>query len=67
MELIRITEDVLINPERISVVEMRTRRDKKELVVHVDNRTYHVTIPPEELLRQIKAAGIDAYDQFFRG
>lgn len=66
MELIPISQDVLVNPQRISVVEMR--RDVEgnpSIVVVIDGRTYNLNRPPQEFLTQLNKCGVDLSKQFF--
>ena len=65
MNLIAISENVLVNPYNINAVE-RKRRDGKEVVsVFVGNRSYELKVPVEEFLSKLKAE--DEYKQHWAG
>ena len=66
MELIKVSEDVLVNPLRISVVQMRRTKNKSIVEVIVDGRTFTVD-SPDGLLADMKRAGVNLSDQFFAG
>ena len=59
-----ITEDLMVNSDMISAIEIRSVRDKRILVVHVGNKTHTATVSPEELLAKLKTLGIG--DQYVR-
>ena len=65
MQLIPISEDVLVNVEKISVVEIRKRKNGKSLSVTVEGKTFEVQVDPGSLLVELKRAGVDMTKQFF--
>lgn len=65
MQLIPISEDVLVNVEKISVVEIRKKKSGNAIAVVVDGRTFEVTVDAGLLLSELKRAGIDMTKQFF--
>lgn len=67
MELIPISTNILINPERISAIETRTLRGKKQHTAVVDNRNYVIEIPIKEFLQSISSVGAKAYEGHFAG
>ena len=67
MELISISEDVLVNPQRISVVEVVKKKSGTSLRVTVDDRTFTVDKPVKELFAEMNKAGVDLSEQFFAG
>ena len=68
MELIKISNTVLVNPAHISSVEFRKNKRGNELVVLLsNNRTLPVSISLTELRDQFRKSGVDAHDQFFGG
>jgi len=65
MQLIPISDDVLVNVDKISVVEIRKRKTGQALSVTVEGKTFEVTVDPGALLIELKRAGIDMTKQFF--
>ena len=63
MEFIAISDEVLVNPEMISIIEKR----KNGLVVHVDGKQYVVDKDIGELLSKLIQHGLADVKQFFRG
>ena len=66
MVLLAIQDNVLINPEEISVVEMNT--DKKGSVtmnVTVEGRTFTVLKPADEFFQALNSYGVDLTKQYF--
>jgi hypothetical protein len=65
MQLIPISEDILINPDKISVVEVKKRKAGTIVAVIVDGRTYEATVNTGTLLAELRRAGVDLSNQFF--
>lgn len=61
MELIKISEKVLINPARISSVEVKANR----IIVRVENKDHTVT-DPATFFAELVDHGINFNDQFFK-
>lgn len=64
--LITIQENVLVNSDMISAVEVRKAGNKNILVVHVGNKTFSATVSPQELLNKLRSLGADSQEQFVR-
>lgn len=58
MNLIRISENTLVNPECISLVEFQVVQGKKQLVVTIDGKQKIADIAPMELLQEFTKAGV---------
>jgi hypothetical protein len=66
MQLIAISEDVLINPDKISTIQItRSKAGKSKVTIVVDDRTFEVSVAPKELLLELKRTGVDLTEQFF--
>ena len=67
MELIQLSEDVLVNPHRISSVEITRSKSGTRLKVVIDGRTFNVERPVKELFAEMNKAGVNLSEQFFTG
>ncbi len=65
MQLIPISEDVLINPDKISTVEIRRKKGNNTISVTIEGRTHEVSVNPGMLLAELKRVGVDMSKQFF--
>jgi hypothetical protein len=65
MQLIPISDDILINPDKISTVEIRKRKGSTSIAIVVEGRTHEVTVNPGMLLAELKRVGVDMSKQFF--
>ena len=65
MKLVKVSKDVLINPEKISAVEMRTNEGVRNFKVIAEGYTYLVEVDPQEFLAELLASGVEAHQQFF--
>ncbi len=65
MQLIRVSDKVLINPDMVSSVEIRGTPENPRLVVKVDNKD-HVVANAKQFLDELIDHGINLNDQFFR-
>jgi len=66
MELLAIQNDVLVNPQRISVIEKKMDMNGSVVLsVIVDGRTYEVRRPINEFMQALNQAGVDLTKQFF--
>jgi hypothetical protein len=66
MQLIAVQEDILVNPDKISVVERKVSKNNAvRLSVMVEGRTYEVTQPHQEFITSLNRAGVDLTKQFF--
>lgn len=61
MKLIKISNEILVNPDKISKVEIRG----KKILVTVDGETHQVEIPQAQLLIELKNSGVNLNQQFF--
>jgi len=67
MELIKLTDNVYVNPGNIDSVQLRRVKGKTSLVVTVNGKVFYSTMDPSMFMTQIKNAGITPYEQFFSG
>ena len=67
MKFINISDSILINPEKISVIQVVKDKDKSVLSVVVEGKTYTVTKMANELITELHRAGVDLTKQFFAG
>ena len=68
MDLIKISDTVLINPDKISAVEIKSIGGKlKSLTIIVEGKSYISEVAPENLLHDLIRAGVNLHDQFFAG
>lgn len=67
MELIPISSNTLINPERISAIETRTQRGNKQHIAVVDSRNYVIEVPLKDFLQSISSVGAKAFEGHFAG
>ena len=67
MKLIAISEDVLINPDKISVMQIVKKKNRQVLTVDVEGRTLTVERMAAELIKELNNSGVDLSDQFFAG
>lgn len=68
MTFIAIAPNVLINPDKISVIEKREVMGQIKVVVTMDNGQQHiVSYDFGDLYAKLIGAGVTANDQFFAG
>ena len=67
MELVAISENVMINPEKIDSLELRKLKKNEQLILTINGKAHFVKVDVGELLNKLKIIGIDASDQFFAG
>ena len=65
MELIAITDNVLINPEQIEAVELRKVKGEKTFVIVVGGKSYIPTVDNAVLLKSLILGGMKLNEQFF--
>ena len=66
MQLIAIQDDVLVNPDKISVIERKVGRNNSiTLRVTVDGNTYDITRTTNEFFSALSKAGVNLSKQFF--
>lgn len=66
MQLVPIQDDLLIDIDKISVIERRVSKSGNiTLKVTVEGHTFEVTRSPQELLNALNFAGVDLTKQFF--
>lgn len=64
MEFIAISDDVLVNPDKISVIEKR----KGRIVIHIEGQQYIVEKNMAEVVKQLIKNGMkESVEQFFAG
>jgi hypothetical protein len=65
MKFIKISDTVIINPNMISAVEIRTTPKGRSLIIYADGKTFNCTIPYDEIMPILTA--LDETKQFFAG
>ena len=54
MELIAISDKVIINPDKISSIEFKNTDNSTSITMTVDGRTFDVSVNVVELLKSLK-------------
>lgn len=67
MQLVKIDDNVLVNPDMIECIEFKRIDGKKVLVVMINGRQYIASVKVPDLLSDLIKAGMTANDQFFTG
>lgn len=67
MQLVKIDDNVLVNPDMIECIEFKRIDGKKVLVVMINGRQYIASVKVPDLLSDLIKAGMTANDQFFAG
>jgi hypothetical protein len=60
MKLIKLRENVLVNPDKISVIEFMEIQGERNLVVTVDSQQYVATVEPKELMQDLVSSGMES-------
>ena len=66
MQLIPVSENILVNPDAITSVQKRVVGKKVTLTINVGGKTITMTVPFEQFHKDLLNAGVDTGDQFFR-
>ncbi len=67
MQLVKLTENILVNPEDISIVEFVVMGGTKYFMVTVNDRQIVATVNPSELLQDLIKVGVEPHAQFWAG
>jgi hypothetical protein len=59
MRLIKLTEEIMVNPDFISIVEIRKSGKVQTLAVTVENRQIVATVDPMELMTELMKSGLE--------
>jgi len=65
--LIALSDNVLVNSEAITAVEIREVKDKKHLIVYVGNKMFTANVSPQELLAKLNSLGVNSHEGHFAG
>jgi len=65
--LVQITENMLVNSDSIDIVEIKTVKGRRMLVVHIGNKVFTATVQIEKLLSDLRSMGVDSNQGFFAG
>lgn len=66
MKLIAIQKDILINPESIVAIERIESFGNVRLRVYlIDGRSYEITVPTTDFIKEVSECGVDLGKQFF--
>ena len=66
MQLIPVSENILVNPDAITSVQKRVVGNKVTITVNVGGKTITLAVPYEQFHKDLLNSGIDTGDQFFR-
>jgi len=64
MELIAISDDTMVNPDKVSIVEIVRKKGSAEVRITVEGKNLIVE-KPKEFLRLMLKSGVDLNQQFF--
>lgn len=67
MKLIVISENVLINPQKITSVEQKNIKGKIDTLVIVEGRQYVLEVELGEFIKQLMEAGVEPPSQYWAG
>lgn len=67
MQLIKITDNILVNPEEISIIEFVVIDGNRHFVITVSDRQIVSNISANELLQSLIKVGIEPHSQFWAG
>jgi len=67
MKLIKISNNVAVNPESIDAIEVGKGQSKKTTIIQVGTKTYTTEMGVKELLTSIELASTSKWDGFFGG
>lgn len=59
MRLIKLTEEIMVNPDFISIVEIRKSGKTQTLAVTVENRQIVATVEPMALMTELMKSGLE--------
>ena len=66
MNLIKISGNTLVNPEKISMIEFQDFNGVRQLVVTIEGQQKVATISAIELLSEFTKAGVTTDDKLFQ-
>jgi len=64
MELIAISEDTLVNPDKVSIVEIVRKKDTAVVRITIEGKSLNVD-KPQEFLKAMLKSGVNLNQQFF--
>ena len=67
MNLVKISQNVLVNPHCISCVEQKKIRDKQVVIVWVESRSYTLDVPLKDFLNELDNLQVTSNGQHFAG
>jgi hypothetical protein len=59
MRFIKVTEEIMVNPEFISMVEIRKAGKVQNLVLTVEGRQIIASVDPMELMGELMKSGLE--------
>jgi len=65
MQLIAISENILINPELIESIEIIKVNERNTFIINIGGKSHVPTKDPDELLALLISGGMKMHDQFF--
>ncbi len=67
MNLIKVSDNVLINPECISCIEQKKVNKQDVIIVWVDGKSYTLEVPLPEFLTSLDNLDVTSNRQIFAG
>lgn len=67
MNLIKISNNILVNPKCISCIEQKTLHSKEVVIIWVDGRSYTLGVPLKDFMHELDNLGLSGNGQFFAG
>ena len=58
MNLIRISDNILANPEMISLIELRKVKGKSTIVITIDGKQHIADLDPTDMMQELVSAGV---------
>ncbi len=65
MQLIEVQKGILINPDKISSIEIKNIRSKKTVVITLEGRTIPLEVGVDKFLKELLSAGVKFNEQFW--
>lgn len=64
MKLVKVSENILVNPECISSVEQKIVHSKKRITVLVEGRSYTLEVSIEEFMKELNSLNASTGQHF---
>lgn len=67
MNLVKISDNILVNPKCISCIEQKIVHEKRLIIVWVEGRSYTLGVPIEDFMQELDNLEITSNGQYFSG